>query len=394
MRKILIIGSTGSIGRQALDVVAGSDDLEVIGLSASRSWELVRDQAERFDVNRVALADGNSADELHRSWPDGEVLAGPQGLAELIAGSGADLVLNAIVGAAGLEPTVVALSEGIDLALANKESLVVGGELVMQLAEAKNAQIIPVDSEHSAIFQLIRGERCGGDPGTVKRLVLTASGGPFRGFSREELDDVSPSQALNHPTWNMGGKITVDSATLMNKGLELIEAHHLFEIPCNRIDVVVHPQSLVHGIAHLIDGASIAHMGPPDMKVPISYALHFPHRAGLSVKTLDLADVGELSFESPDRNTFGCLELASRAASVGGTAPCIMNAANEVAVNLFLEGKLPFLGIERVIGETMERCTTRSIESFEDLYAADEEARAFAFTFAGGSIKSPNGAKP
>src|SRR4051812_22166686 len=241
-RRLLVLGSTGSIGTQALDIVERSPDLELIGLSAESSWEALVEQAQRFGVDRIALADRDAGARAAEAWTDGEVLVGAQGLVELVVGSGADLVLNALVGSAGLGPTVAALGEGIDLALANKESLVVGGELVTALAEATGAQLLPVDSEHSALFQLIEGER----PGTIDRLVLTASGGPFRG--RTDLDSVTREEALAHPTWDMGGKITIDSATLMNKGLELIEAHHLFGLAYDRIDVVVHPQSIVHAV--------------------------------------------------------------------------------------------------------------------------------------------------
>src|SRR5437660_2192515 len=260
------------------------------------------------------------------AWTDGEVLAGADRLVELVVGSGADLVLNALVGSAGLAPTIAALGEGIDLALANKESLVVGGELVMALADATGATIIPVDSEHSALYQLISGQR----PGTVDRLVLTASGGPFRGRTAPELAAATREQALAHPTWDMGGKITIDSATLMNKGLEVIEAQHLFGVPLERVDVVVHPQSIVHALVHLNDGSSFAHLGYPDMRVPISYALHFPERADVPVPSLDLAALGKLTFERPDLDTFRCLELAGEAVKAGGTAPCVLNAANEV----------------------------------------------------------------
>src|SRR5205823_1314456 len=259
-----------------------------------------------------------------------------EGLVRLVVESDADMVLNALVGAAGLGPTVAALGEGVDLALANKESLVVGGELVTQLAEATGANIIPVDSEHSALAQLIAGEAAG----TVERLVLTASGGPFRGRSRTELEDVTVEQALAHPTWDMGGKITIDSATLMNKGLELIEAHHLFGTPYEQIDVVVHPQSIIHSLVQLCDGATLAHLGYPDMRVPISFALGYPDRADVPVKPLDLVELGALTFQAVDEDTFSCLRLARAAASAGGTAPCTMNAANEVAVHAFLGRRL------------------------------------------------------
>jgi 1-deoxy-D-xylulose-5-phosphate reductoisomerase len=278
------------------------------------------------------------------------------------------------VGSAGLGPTIVALTEGIDVALANKESLVVGGELVMALSEATGAQLIPVDSEHSALHQLLEGEQ----PGVVERLTITASGGPFRGRTREELAGVSVEAALRHPTWAMGGKITIDSATLMNKGLEVIEAHWLFGTPYDRIDVVVHPQSIVHALARLCDGATLAHLGHPDMRVPIAYALHHPDRVDVPVRELDLAQVGALTFEAPDEEAFPCLRLAREAAAAGGTATCVLNAANEVAVHAFLAGRLDFLGIPVVIESALERGPAGRVHSFETLYRADAEARRLA----------------
>jgi 1-deoxy-D-xylulose-5-phosphate reductoisomerase len=372
VRKIVIAGSTGSIGTQALDVIERSDELELSGLSAATSWEPLLEQAERFGVKRIALSDPDAAARASERWTDGEVLAGPEGLVELITGGDCDLVLNALVGSAGLGPTVATVGEGIDLALANKESLVVGGELVTALAEATGAQLIPVDSEHSALYQLIGAE----PPGTVDRLVLTASGGPFRG--RTDLDDVTLEEALKHPTWDMGGKITIDSATLMNKGLELIEAHHLFGVPYERIDVVVHPQSIVHALVHLNDGASLAHLGLPDMRVPISYALHHPERVDVPVPTLDLTEIGQLTFEAPDADAFPCLRLAREAAAAGGTAPCVMNAANEVAVHAFLRGELSFTGIPRVIESTLSELPPTPLRHFSDLYEADSQAREIA----------------
>ena len=371
MRRILIVGSTGSIGTQALDVVERSADLEVVGLAAASSWELLTEQARRFDVSRVALADPDAAARAAEHSAT-RVLSGPEGLVELITDTDCDLVLNALVGSAGLGPTVAALGEGIDLALANKESLVVGGELVTTLAEATGARLIPVDSEHSALYQLIESE----GPGSVERLVLTASGGPFRG--RADLDGVTREEALAHPTWEMGGKITIDSATLMNKGLELIEAHHLFGVPYERIDVVVHPQSIVHALVHLNDGASLAHLGYPDMRVPISYALHHPERADVPVPMLDLVEVGALTFERPDVETFACLRLAREAALAGGTAPCVLNAANEVAVHAFLRGELEFAGIARVIESTLAELPAQPVRHFSDLYEADAQAREVA----------------
>jgi len=372
VQRILILGSTGSIGTQALDVAARSDELEVVGLGAASSWEQLLEQAQRLGVERVALSDQDAAARASERWTDGHVLAGPEGIVSLVTDSGCDLVLNALTGAAGLGPTVAALGEGIDLALANKESLVVGGELVSALAEATGAQIVPVDSEHSALYQLIGAE----GPGSVDRLVLTASGGPFRG--RRDLEEVTPEQALAHPTWDMGGRITIDSATLMNKGLELIEAHHLFGVPYDAIDVVVHRQSIVHAVVHLNDGSSLAHLGYPDMRVPISYALHHPERADVPVETLDLAAVGELTFERPDLETFACLRLAYEAAGAGGTAPCVLNAADEVAVHAFLGGRIGFLDVARVIERALDELPARPVRSFEDLYTADAEAREVA----------------
>ena len=371
-RRLLILGSTGSIGTQALEIVDRDPDLELVGLSAERSSDALIEQARRFGVDRIALADMDAGARAAEQWTDGEVLSGAEGLVKLVVESDADLVLNALVGSAGLGPTVAALGEGIDLALANKESLVVGGELVMALAEATGAQILPVDSEHSALHQLLAGER----PGTVEKLVLTASGGPFRGRTRADLEHVTVDEALKHPTWEMGGKITIDSATLMNKGLEVIEAFHLFGIPYERIDVVVHPQSIVHSMITLIDGAALAHLGHPDMGVPISYALHHPERVDVPVERLDLAEVGALTFEPVDHDAFPCLGLARAAAIAGGTAPCVLNAANEVAVHAFLRGELGFLQIAEIIERTLDALPPSPVRAFESLYEADREARA------------------
>jgi 1-deoxy-D-xylulose-5-phosphate reductoisomerase len=378
-RRLLILGSTGSIGTQALDIVDRADDLELVGLSAERSWEPLVAQARAHGVARIALADADAGARAAEAWTDGEVLVGAEGLVRLVLESQPDLVLNALVGSAGLGPTVATLGEGIDLALANKESLVVGGELVMQLAEATGARILPVDSEHSALHQLVAGER----PGSVEKLVLTASGGPFRGRTRAELEDVTVAQALAHPTWAMGGKISIDSATLMNKGLEVIEAHHLFGVPYERIDVVVHPQSIVHSYVTLCDGAALAHLGHPDMRVPIAYALHDPERVDVPVRPLDLAEVGALTFERVDAEAFPCLRLAREAAVAGGTAPCVLNAANEIAVHAFLQGRLGFLGIAAVIEGTLDRLPPAPVHAFESLYEADREARSTAAELVG-----------
>jgi 1-deoxy-D-xylulose-5-phosphate reductoisomerase len=368
MKKVVILGSTGSIGTQALEIVAASDELRVLGLAAGASWERVLAQASEHGVETVAFADADAAKAAHGAW-SGEVLAGEEGIRELIVSSGADLVLNGIVGAAGLGPTIVALGEGIDVALANKESLVIGGELTMALAEATGARLLPVDSEHSALFQLIGAVA----PGTVDRLVLTASGGPFRG--RNDLASVTAEEALAHPTWEMGGRITIDSATLMNKGFEAIEAHHLFGVPFERIEVVVHPQSIVHSLIDLNDRATLAHLGHPDMRVPISYALHYPERADVDVPRLDLAAVGQLDFEPPDLEAFPCLGLALEAGRAGGTAPCVLNAADEVAVAAFLEGQIGFTAIAAAIERVLAAMPAVQPTHFEDLFKVDAEAR-------------------
>jgi 1-deoxy-D-xylulose-5-phosphate reductoisomerase len=373
VKRLLILGSTGSIGIQALDVVSRAGDaFELVGLSAGTGHEALVAQAREHGVGRIALASRDAAALAEEAWTAGEVLAGSEGLIQLVAESGADLVLNAIVGSAGLGPTIVALTEGIDVALANKESLVVGGELVTALAEATGAQLIPIDSEHTALHHLLTGE----PPGVVEKLIITASGGPFRG--RKDLEHVTVEQALAHPTWRMGGKITIDSATLMNKGLEVMEAHHLFGTPYDRIDVVVHPQSIVHALVQLCDGSTKAHMGYPDMRVAIGYALHHPDRADLPIRPLDLVELGRLEFEAPDAGAFPCLRLAREAAVAGGTAPCALNAANEVAVHAFLNGRLSFTGIPAVIEGVLEQLGSQRVHSFETLYIVDSEARRLA----------------
>ena len=377
-KRVVILGSTGSIGVQALDIVSRArDELQVVGLSAGTDHGTLIAQAHEFGVSRIALADPDAAARAGEQWTDGELLSGPDGLVRLVTEAECDLVLNAIVGSAGLVATVAALGEGIELALANKESLVVGGELVTELAQATGASIIPVDSEHSAIHQLLAGER----PGTVQRLIVTASGGPFRGRRPEQLREVTVEQALAHPTWRMGGKITIDSATLMNKGLEVIEAHHLFGMPYDQIDVIVHPQSIVHSLVQFCDGATLAHLGYPDMRVPISYGLHYPERVDVPVRPLDLAELGSITFEPVDDETFSCLRLARQAGIAGGTAPCVLNAANEVAVHAFMEGRLGFAGIAEVIERTLEVLPGGQVHSFDSLAAADTEARRQAGAF-------------
>lgn len=368
MKRVLILGSTGSIGTQALEIIAGREDLEPVGLAVDRDWQTAAAQARGFDISTIAVADRSAAAEASSGF-DGAVLSGDEGVIELIGLTRPDIVLNGIVGAAGLGPTIAALSQGIDVALANKESLVIGGELVTELAAATGAKLLPVDSEHSALFQLLENE----DQAALDRIVLTASGGPFRG--RTDLDGITVEQALDHPTWAMGGRITIDSATLMNKGFEMIEAAHLFGLPYEQIDVVVHPQSIVHSLIDLKDGATLAHLGYPDMRVPIAYALTWPERADVPVERLDLAKVGRLDFEEPDPDTFRCLALAREAGKSGGIAPCVLNAADEVAVAAFLDGAITFKDISSVIERTLEDVGSGPAKGFDELFAVDEASR-------------------
>jgi 1-deoxy-D-xylulose-5-phosphate reductoisomerase len=346
MKRVALLGATGSIGTQALDIISAHPELELV--AAASGSQGIEGLAPLTQVG------GDLTELLHRAEPD--------------------VVLNAIVGFAGLPATFWALEHGIDLALANKESLVAGGELATAAWKKGGGRILPVDSEHSAAFQLLEGR----EPETVHSLVVTASGGPFRGRSRLELSGVTPGEALAHPTWNMGPKITVDSATLMNKGLELIEAHFLFGVEFERIEVVVHPTSVVHALVRFRDGASLAHLGYPDMRVPISYALTYPERAATPVEPFDLASGLILEFSAPDEDAFPCLVLARAAGEEGGTAPCVLNAANEVAVASFLDGQLPFLGIPDVVERTLSTVETGPAETLAELVAIDAEARRVA----------------
>ena len=368
MKRVAVLGSTGSIGTQALEIINGRDDLEAVALSVGNNWQEAVVQARGCGAGYIAVRDEDAARQAADIF-DGTVLAGNAASRELIAACEPDLVLNGIVGAAGLGPTIAALTAGIDVALANKESLVVGGDLVTELSRATGAKLLPVDSEHSAIFQLLDGEA----PEAVDRIVLTASGGPFRG--RSDLGGITVEQALDHPTWAMGGRITIDSATLMNKGFEMIEAHLLFDVPYERISVVVHPQSIVHSLIDLKDGATLAHLGYPDMRVPIGFALGYPARLDLPVERLDLASVGSLDFEEPDPETFRCLALAREAGIKGGISPCVLNAADEVAVAAFLEGRIEFTGIPEVIEKALDDVGSGPARDFRELFAVDEAAR-------------------
>jgi 1-deoxy-D-xylulose-5-phosphate reductoisomerase len=346
MKRIALLGATGSIGRQAIEIVEGHPELELVA-AASGSQPI-------DGLAPLTQVGGDLTELLDRADPD--------------------VVLNAVVGFAGLPATLWALERGVDLALANKESLVAGGDLATSARERGGGRLLPVDSEHSAAHQLLEGRA----RESVHSLVLTASGGPFRGRRRSDLADVRPADALAHPTWSMGPKITIDSATLMNKGLELIEAHFLFGLPYERIEVVVHPSSVVHALVRLRDGASLAHLGYPDMRVPISYALTYPERSAVPVEPLDLAQGLILEFGAPDEEAFPCLALARAAGEAGGTAPCVLNAANEVAVAAFLDGELPFLGIAEVVERTLAQIECPPARDLEELVAMDVEARRTA----------------
>jgi 1-deoxy-D-xylulose-5-phosphate reductoisomerase len=346
VKRIALLGATGSIGRQALEVIEANPGLELVAAASGSQ-----------DITGLAPLTQTGGD-----------------LTALLDQAEPDVVLNAVVGFAGLPGTLWAHERGVDQALANKESLVAAGDLALQAWRRGGGRLLPVDSEHSAAFQCLEGRA----PETVEALVLTASGGAFRGRSREELDDVTPEEALAHPTWNMGPKITVDSATLANKGLELIEAHFLFDLPYERIEVVIHPTSIVHALVRLRDGAAIAHLGYPDMRVPISFALTYPERAPTPIPPLDLASGLTLEFHAPDLDTFPLLALARQAGEHGGTYPCAFNAANEVAVAAFLEGRLPFLGIADAVEATLGRAEGAPARDIDDLLEADRAARRLA----------------
>jgi len=372
-RHIAILGSTGSIGRSTLEVIQQFPDrFQVTYLTAHRNIDLLREQIERFRPRAVVVHEGCDAATL-RIMTDGltDVLVGAEGLHEVVTRSDVDLVVSALVGFAGLVPTLYAIRAGKDIALANKETLVVGGELIMQAVNSHGVRLLPVDSEHSAILQCLQGE----DQRAVERLILTASGGPFRLWDAERLASVTPQQALAHPTWRMGKKITIDSATLMNKGLEVIEAHWLFGIAPEAIQVVIHPQSIIHSLVQFADGSTKAQLGVPDMKIPIQYALTYPERPAAPHPRLNLAALAEMTFQEPDLKRFPCLALAYRALRTGGTAPAVLNAANEVAVERFLEGKISFPMIAPLIEEALDNHQVVRDPSLEDLLRVDAETR-------------------
>ena len=376
MKNLAILGSTGSIGTQTLDVVRAHPEMfRVAALAAHQSDERLEAQIREFSPAVAVLTDEEAAARLRARYHGAtEILSGAEGLLEAAAFPTVDTVVTSLMGFAGLSPTLAAIDAGKDIALANKETLVVAGELVMGAAKARGVAILPVDSEHCALFQCLQGEK----REAVERLILTASGGPFRGKKTVDLAQVSLADCLNHPTWAMGKKITVDSATLVNKGLEVIEAHWLYDMPYDKIDVVVHPQSIVHSMVEFRDGAVMAQLGMPDMRLPIQYALTYPARIASDFPRLDFSRLGALTFTAPDTETFRGLTIAVDAGRVGGTAPCVMNAANEVAVEAFLGGFIGFLDIYRIIEETLTARPVRRAVTFEILREEDAWARQYA----------------
>ncbi len=372
-RCISLLGSTGSIGRQTLEVVEALD-LRVCALTAHKSVDLVETQARKFRPELAVLTDPAAASDLKVRLADTDirVASGPEGLLEAAALEAADTVLTAVVGVAGLAPTLAAVRAGKRLAIANKETLVCAGELVMDQADRWGAQVVPVDSEHSALFQCLQGCK---DRGEVRRLILTASGGPFFGYSRERLAGVTRAQALAHPNWSMGAKVTIDSATLMNKGLEFIEAMRLYRMPPEKISIVVHRESIVHSLVEYCDNAVLAQLGAPDMRLPIQYALTWPERVPGPAKPLDLLDCPPLTFDKPDLEAFPCLALALEAARTGGTATAALNGANEAAVELFLQDKIGFLDIPERVARAMETVPLVQKPGLEQILAADRAAR-------------------
>lgn len=377
MKKISILGSTGSIGTQTLDVVRkNKDKFEVVAISANSSIDLLLEQILEFNPKYVAVYNEESAKKLKDMIPNNiniEILSSMEGLVKICELEEVDIVLTAVVGMIGLVPTMAAIKAKKTIALANKETLVTAGEIVMREAKKNNVEILPVDSEHSAIFQCLNGER----KKDIEKIILTASGGPFRGKKKEELINVTKNEALKHPNWDMGRKISIDSSTLMNKGLEVIEAKWLFDVDVEDIDIVVHPQSIIHSMVSFRDSSVMAQLGCPDMRLPIEYALTYPERSKTDFERLDLAKVATLTFEKPDMETFPCLELAFRALKLGGTYPVVLNSANEVLVNEFLNDKIGFYDIPYYIERSLNQHNNRSNPTLEDILEVDKETREF-----------------
>jgi len=405
MKKIVLLGSSGSIGESALRVVESlSTRMEVVGLAVNRNYKRALEQARRFNVRHVAVADPEAASLCKAEAPSGvKVHSGETGVEELAALQRADIVLCALVGMAGLKPVLAALKNGTDVALSTKEVLVAAGRIVTETARKHEARLLPVDSEHSAIFQClgtgvqssefsvqkskIRNQKSeikrqksaiGNRQSAIKRLLLTASGGPFAGKPEIDFNKVTVAEALNHPRWNMGRKVTVDSATLMNKGLEIMEAHWLFDVPIDKIDVVIHPESLVHSMVEFVDGSVLAQLSPPDMRFAIQYALTYPERVDGKLPSLDLAAAKGLHFHAPDEKRFPCLRLAREAACIGGTMPAVLNAANEIAVQKFLDGKIAFSGIWKLVEKVMKRHHLVQNPQLDEIIEADFWARTIA----------------
>ncbi|MCM3699106.1 1-deoxy-D-xylulose-5-phosphate reductoisomerase [Paenibacillus macerans] len=376
MKKIALIGSTGSIGTQTLDVVRQHpEQFEIEGLAAGGNIELFAEQVNRFRPKKASVATKELAERVRPQLPEGvELYYGEQGLIEVAAGTEAETVVTAIVGSAGLPATIAAIEAGKHIALANKETLVTAGHLVTKAAKRKDVALLPVDSEHSAIFQCLNGERIE----EVRQITLTASGGSFRDLTRDQLQNVTVEDALKHPNWSMGAKVTIDSATMVNKGLEVIEAHWLFGLPYEQIGVLLHPESIIHSFVEYRDGSVIAQLGTPDMRVPIQYALSYPDRWKSEAKRLSLAEVGKLHFREMDYTRFPCLRLAFECGKIGGTATCVYNAANEVAVARFLSGNISFLQIETIIETVLSKHDVQEEPDLEEIRSADRWARNMA----------------
>jgi len=375
VKGLSILGSTGSIGTQALDVCRNLD-IKVVALAANSNVRVMEEQVRQFRPEVAALFDEKAAVSLKTAVRDTgtKVLSGMDGVMEAVTHDGADTVLTSVVGIAGLVPTIAAIEAGKNIALSNKETLVTAGAIITELVKKKGVKLLPVDSEHSAIFQCLAGNR----REDVEKIILTASGGPFRGYTRAELENVTVEQALNHPNWSMGNKITIDSATLMNKGLEIIEAMWLFDVPASKIEVVVHPESIIHSMVAFRDGSIMAQLGAPDMRIPVQLALTWPERYGNPFRRVDFRQLGRLTFKEPDMETFEALKLAYRAAETGGTMPCAMNAANEVAVDLFLNGKIRFNQITEIVKIVMEKHTSNTRPDLDDIIDTDRASRELA----------------
>ncbi len=377
MKTISVLGSTGSIGTQALDI-AKLHKIKIIALAAKSNVSLLTEQAKEFSADYVCIYDNDKYKELKENFKgtDVKVLCGMEGLCEIAVLDGVDIMLNSVVGMVGLKPTLAAIEKGVDIALANKETLVTGGKLVIDKANDKRVKILPVDSEHSAIFQCLQGN----EMNEINKIILTASGGPFFGKKKSELENVSVEQALNHPNWSMGNKITIDSATLMNKGLEFIEAMWLFDLKPEQIEIVVHRESVIHSAVEYKDGSVIAQMGVPDMRLPIQYALLYPKRIYCKEKTLSLTDYGTLSFAKPDFETFDCLRACIKAIAIGGSMPAVVNGANEQAVSLFLNNRISFLQIGELVQSALESIKPTKITCIDDVLTADKAAREFVLS--------------